>query len=145
MFKMSQIPVYIIPWRFHTAEVLKSYVYITTELNLIFNVLILYVTFLFCSYYSTPSLFSFCFLLPIPTPPPPPPLPTPVSFLFFLLSLLCASPYYVIIFLLHFYHCIKLSLWFRQVYYLFVSVALICFVLYLRKIFLSKICILHCH
>ena len=39
---------------------------------------------------------------------------------------------------------IKLSLWFRQVYYLFVCVALICFVLYLTKIFLSKMCILHC-
>ena len=31
-----------------------------------------------------------------------------------------------------------------QPYYLFVSVALICFVLYLTKIFLSKMCILHC-
>ena len=30
------------------------------------------------------------------------------------------------------------------VYYLFVSVALICFLIYLRKIILSKICILHC-
>ena len=37
---------------------------------------------------------------------------------------------------------IKLSLRLRQVYYLFVFVALICFVL--TKIFLSKIFILHC-
>ena len=36
------------------------------------------------------------------------------------------------------------QLWFRYVYYLFVSVALICFVFYLRKIILWYICILHC-
>ena len=39
---------------------------------------------------------------------------------------------------------IKLPLRFTYVYYLFVSVALICFVVFLRKIFLSKMCILHC-
>ena len=42
-----------------------------------------------------------------------------------------------------FYHCMKLPVKLK-VFYVFVSVALICFVLYLRKIFLSKICLLHC-
>ena len=41
-------------------------------------------------------------------------------------------------------HCIKLPLRFRQVFYLFVSVALFSFVIYLRKIILLKICILYC-
>ena len=36
------------------------------------------------------------------------------------------------------------NLFLTVIYYLFVSVALICFVLYLTEIFLSKICILHC-
>ena len=48
---------------------------------------------------------------------------------------LLASPYYVIIFLSHFCHCIKLP---------FVSVALIFLVLHLTKIFLLKIFIFHC-
>ena len=47
--------------------------------------------------------------------------------------------FYVII-----YNCIKLHLRLSYVYYLFVSVALICFVLYLTKIILSKIWLLHC-
>ena len=62
----------------------------------------------------------------------------------FFLLILRASSYYVIIFLRHSYHCIELPLQFKYVFYLFVSVALIRVVLYLRKIILSKKFILYC-
>ena len=73
----------------------------TTLLNLpsprlmcYFLVLILYITFLFHSYYTTPSFFSLLF-----SPPPPP----PVSYLLFLYLYWCV-PYYVIIFLHLFFY-----------------------------------------
>ena len=72
---------------------------------------------------------------------PPPPQSHTRSFY---LSLLCTSLYYIIIFLGRFYNCITLSLRLRWVHYFFVPVALICFVIYLTKIFLLKICKLSC-
>ena len=76
-------------------------------------------------------------LLSSPLPPPPP------SFVksrtcSFSLFILCMSSYYVIIFLYNFCQAavsIKIS-------NLFVSVASICLVLYLKKVILSEICIL---
>ena len=56
---------------------------------MLIHILIAYVTFLYCFYYSTPLL---------------PPSFVQSDTCFFLLSILCTSSYYIIIFLHHFYH-----------------------------------------
>ena len=85
-----------------------------------------YITFLFCSYYTTPPPL---FLSP---PPPPPQSYTRTSF-----YLYCVRPHFTsscsyVIFVIVLRCCYGLDK-----YILFVSVALICFVLYFTKIILS--------
>ena len=111
----------------------------TTLLNLpsprlmcYFLVLILYVTFLFHSYYTTPSFFSLLF-----SPPPPP----PVSYLLFLCLYWCVPV------LCHYLLTSLLWLYQAAITTEISIILLICFCsfdLYLTKIFISKMCILHC-
>ena len=115
-YEMQQI-LFMVIWCWTYFYITLAYFTLPHFDNMLIHVLII----LHCSYYSIQLPFS--------------PLLCPVSYLFFFLSILRMSFHYINIFLHHFYQAvvaIKIKI------YLFVSVALVCFVLYLNRRILVK-------
>ena len=72
---------------------------------------------------------------------------TSLQFICFCLYFICLFIFYLFVFIFYlfvFIFYLFVFIFYLFVFVLYVSVALICLVLYLKKIFLSKICILYC-